>query len=155
MLQIIAARRERSFYSTFVSVSPVDILPNFETKSQINKERKKRSCRSLAIPNLASERKRALLEIICKSSRLFSARDCSLFIAGGGGGGRWFFNKLRQMKNVPLPESACIPKFPPTSLCQCSKFYPSPPQPSPSRATSRATEGCCCRCLKIAAASLS
>ena len=30
----MAARREQDFYSTLVSVSPVDILPNFETKSR-------------------------------------------------------------------------------------------------------------------------
>ena len=68
MLQIMAARREQDFYSTLVSVFSVDILPNFETKSQIKKT--KRSCRSLAIANVASERKWALIEIIRKSSRL-------------------------------------------------------------------------------------
>ena len=30
----MAARREQGFYSTLVSVSPEDILPNFETKSR-------------------------------------------------------------------------------------------------------------------------
>ena len=31
----MAVRREQGFYSTVVSVSSEDILPNFETKSQI------------------------------------------------------------------------------------------------------------------------
>ena len=48
----MAAQREQGFYSTLVSVSPVDILPNFETKSQIKK--KKSSCRTLAMANVAS-----------------------------------------------------------------------------------------------------
>ena len=76
----MAARREQGFHSTFVSVFPVEILPNFETNPQIKKKkkkkRKKRSCGSLAIANVASERKRALLEIIWKSSRLLSVSDC-------------------------------------------------------------------------------
>ena len=67
------ARREQGFYSTLFSVSSVDILPNSETKSQI---KKKRSCRSLAIANDASERKLALIEIIRKSSRLLLESDC-------------------------------------------------------------------------------
>ena len=71
MLQIMAARREQGIYSTLVSVSPVDI---FETKSQI-KKKKKRSRRSLAIANVASERKRGLIEIIWKSSRLLSVSE--------------------------------------------------------------------------------
>ena len=37
----MAARREQGLYSTLVSVSSVDILPNYETKSQIKKKRKK------------------------------------------------------------------------------------------------------------------
>ena len=66
------------FYSTLVSVSSVDILPNFETKSKIKEKKKKRSCRSLAIAKVAAaaERKRALIEIIRKSSRLFSVSGC-------------------------------------------------------------------------------
>ena len=69
----MAARREQGFYSTHVSVSSVDILPNSETKSHI---KKKRSCRSLAIANAASERKQALIEIIRKSSCLLLVSDC-------------------------------------------------------------------------------
>ena len=38
--------------------------------------KKKRSCRSLAIANAASERKQALIKIIRKSSRLLLVRDC-------------------------------------------------------------------------------
>ena len=67
------ARQEEGCNSRLVCVSSVDFLPDFETKSQIQK---KRSCRSLAIANVASERKRALIEIIRKSSRLFSVSDC-------------------------------------------------------------------------------
>ena len=37
----MVARREQGFYSTLVSVSSVDILPNSETKSQIKKKKKK------------------------------------------------------------------------------------------------------------------
>ena len=65
----------QGFYSMLVSVSSVDILPNSETKSQ-SKKKKKRSCRSLAIVNAASERKEALIEIIRKSSRLFLVSYC-------------------------------------------------------------------------------
>ena len=73
----MAARREQGFYSTLVSVSSVDILPNSETKSQSKKKKKKsRSCRSLAIANVASERKQALMGIIRKSSRLFLVSYC-------------------------------------------------------------------------------
>ena len=72
----MAARREQGFYSTLVSVSSVDILPNSETKSQIKKKKKKRSCRSLTIANAASERKKALIQIIRKSSRLLLVRNC-------------------------------------------------------------------------------
>ena len=68
----MAARRGQGFYSTLVSASSVDILPNSETKSQI----KKRSCRSLAIANAASERQQALIEIIRKSSRFLLVSDC-------------------------------------------------------------------------------
>ena len=71
----MAARREQGFYSTLVSVSSVDILPNSETKSH-SKKKEKRSCRSLAIANAASERKQALIEIIRKSSRLFLVSYC-------------------------------------------------------------------------------
>ena len=70
----MAARREQGFYSTLVSVSSVDILPNSETKSQIKKKRK-RFYRSLAIANAASERKQTLIEIIRKSSRFLLVSD--------------------------------------------------------------------------------
>ena len=38
----MAGRREQGFYSTLVSVSSVDILPNTETKSKIKKKKKKK-----------------------------------------------------------------------------------------------------------------
>ena len=44
--------------------------------SKRNHRVKRRSCRSLAIANVASERKRTLIEIIGKSSRLLSVSDC-------------------------------------------------------------------------------
>ena len=62
-------------------------------------------------------------------------RDCSLFTAGGRGGRSVIFQPtkaLRQMKNVPLPESACIQKFPPPppfrSVPLAKNFTPPPPE---------------------------
>ena len=49
--KIMAARREEGFYSTVVSVSSVDILPNFERNHRF-KKKKKTSCRSLRDRNL-------------------------------------------------------------------------------------------------------
>ena len=54
----------------------MDTLANFETKSQIQKKKKERSRRNLAIANVASERERALIEITRRSTPLLSVSDC-------------------------------------------------------------------------------
>ena len=67
---------KRIWRVTLTAKQSLDPIESLKTYLCDYRFKKKRPYRSLAIANVASERKRALIEIIRKSSRLLSVSDC-------------------------------------------------------------------------------